>query len=94
MADGNSGLTPAPPRAGAKLGEALAGRATLWARCGCGRQAVLDPASWLAQGLARQPLASLETRLRCICGAREARLEIRGLCEAPRGERGEIFIFR
>lgn len=72
----------------------MAGRATLWAQCGCGEQAVLDPASWLGQGLARHPLTALEGRVRCGCGARQAQLEIRGLAEAPQGASGAIYIFR
>lgn len=76
-----------------KLGQALVARSSLWAVCGCGREAVVDPAPWLGQGLKRQPLAQLEPRLRCQCGARRARLEIRGLAEAP-AMTGGIHIFR
>jgi len=94
MADGNSWPTAGQPEAPARLGHASAGRATLWATCGCGEQAVLDPAPWLGQGLSRHPLSALEGRLRCGCGARQARLEIRGLAEAPQGPAGAIFIFR
>jgi hypothetical protein len=93
MADGTS-WRAATPQDTARLGHASAGRSTLWARCGCGEQAVLDPAPWLGQGLSRHPLSALEDRLRCGCGARQARLEIRGLAEAPPGAAGAIFIFR
>jgi hypothetical protein len=55
---------------------------------------VLDPAPWLGQGLGPHPLAELEERLRCLCGARSAHLEIRGLAEAPPPAAGGIFIFR
>lgn len=77
-----------------RLGLVTAGRSTLWARCNCGEEAVLDPAPWLGQGLARHPLNLLEERLRCRCGARRATLEIRGLAEAPLQSSGGIFIFR
>lgn len=93
MADGaiNSGAAswPAWPR----LDQALTARSSLWAVCACGREAAIDPRPWVGQGLARQAVASLETRLRCVCGARRARLEIRGLTEAP-NQSGGIFAFR
>jgi len=94
MADGTSWRTSAPANSAPRLGQAVAGRSTLWAKCGCGEQSVLDPAPWLGQGLARHPLSTLEQRLRCGCGARQASLEIRGLAEAPQGVTGAIFIFR
>jgi hypothetical protein len=77
-----------------KLHQALLARSSLWALCRCGREARLDPTPWVGQGLRRQPLAHLETRLRCQCGARHATLEIRGLSEAPAGPTGGIYIFR
>ena len=77
-----------------RLAQALIARSSLWAVCGCGREAVVDPEPWIGQGLRRQPLAQLEPRLRCTCGARQARLEIRGLAEAPAGPTGGIHIFR
>jgi hypothetical protein len=94
MADGAfHGVTPAWP-GHPKLSAALAPRSSLWAVCRCGREAVIDPAPWVGQGLARQAAVGLETRLRCLCGARRARLEIRGLAEAPAGRTGGIFVFR
>ena len=93
MADGSGYRKDSPGEA--RLGHAAAGRATLWARCACGREAVLDPAPWLGQGLARHPLAQLQDRVRCRCGARQARLEVRGLAEAPpQAAAGGLFIFR
>ncbi|HSV04147.1 MAG TPA: hypothetical protein VLI41_13180 [Phenylobacterium sp.] len=77
-----------------RLDQALRARASVWASCACGRQAAIDPAPWLGQGLARQRLGELETRLRCLCGSRRARLEVRGLSEAPPGASGGIYIFR
>jgi hypothetical protein len=94
MADGASQRSfeswPAWPR----LSQALIARSSLWAVCHCGREAVIDPRPWVAQGLGRQATAHLETRLRCLCGARQARLEIRGLAEAPQDGAGGIYVFR
>jgi hypothetical protein len=94
MADGASHRVfegwPAWPR----LSQALAARSSLWAVCRCGREAVIDPRPWVGQGLGRQATAHLETRLRCICGARRARLGIRGFAEAPTRGAGAIHIFR
>jgi len=80
----------------ATLPERLPAGLALEARCGepgCGARATIDPASWLAQGLAGAALDRLETRLRCACGARRARLEI-----APRQTqapgRASIYVFR
>jgi len=52
------------------------------------------PRPWISEGLSRQLLQDLETRLRCVCGARRASLEIRGLAEAPGRGAGEIHVFR
>ena len=95
MADGASSVRvaagwPVHP----KLSAALAARSSLWAVCRCGREASIDPRLWVCQGLGRQATAHLETRLRCLCGARRARLEIRGLAEAPAGMTGGIYVFR
>jgi hypothetical protein len=93
MADGAYGFSrewPAWPR----LNQALAARSSLWAVCRCGREAPIDPRPWVAQGLTRQATTYLESRLRCCCGARRARLEIRGLAEAPAEGAGGIYIFR
>lgn len=94
MADGTSQRFmigwPASPR----LSQALLARSSLWALCPCGREAAIDPANWIGQGLGRQLLPQLEPRLRCVCGARRARLEIRGLAQAPDGPTGGIVIFR
>ena len=85
---------PAFPHDEPRLAQALVARSSLWAVCGCGRESAIDPEPWLGQGMKRQPLAGLETRLRCQCGARQARLQIRGLAEAPAGPTGGIHIFR
>lgn len=77
-----------------KLAQALLARSSLWAICVCGREAMIDPAPWVGQGLRRQPLSQLEPRLRCACGARRASLEIRGLAQAPDGPTGGIHVFR
>jgi len=94
MADGTSHRTSGARRSAIRLGQASAARRSVWAVCGCGREAAIDPAPWLGQGLSRQPLDHLELRLRCLCGARRARLEIRGLSEVPPGATGGIYIFR
>lgn len=77
-----------------RLAAATAARSSLWARCACGREAAIDARPWIAQGLDRQMLSDLEPRLRCACGARRAKLEIRGLAEAPGGGAGGIHVFR
>lgn len=94
MADGASHRSFDPQSAWPRLSQALAARSSLWAVCRCGREAVIDPRPWLGQGLARQATAHLETRLRCLCGARRAHLEIRGLAEAPHCATGGIYVFR
>jgi len=94
MADGWRQRTEDLGYGAARLGWATAARSSLWARCACGREAVIDPKAWIAQGLGRQVLHDLEDRLRCVCGARRAGLEIRGLAEAPGAGAGGIHIFR
>lgn len=94
MADGAAHLVSSGWPAWPRLSQALTARSSLWAICRCGREAVIDPRGWVGQGLARQATAHLETRLRCLCGARQARLEIRGLAEAPSGATGGIYVFR
>jgi hypothetical protein len=49
----------------------------VWAYCqvkSCGGVAPIDLTRWLPAGGNLSNLASLETRMRCICGARQARL--------------------
>jgi hypothetical protein len=94
MADGASNRIRSGWPVHPKLSAALAPRSSLWATCRCGREAVIDPRSWICQGLTRQATESLESRLRCLCGARRARLEIRGLAVAPTGVTGGIYVFR
>ncbi|MBL8556445.1 MAG: hypothetical protein JNL41_19380 [Phenylobacterium sp.] len=94
MADGSRNLAREWSFGEARLGWATAARSSLWARCGCGREAVVDPRPWIAQGLGRQLVRDLEHRLRCVCGARQAQLEIRGLAEAPGNGAGGIHVFR
>jgi len=94
MADGASHRRTADWPAWPRLNQALAARSSLWAVCGCGREAAIDPRPWVRQGLGRQATAYLETRLRCVCGARRAALEIRGLAEVPVRGAGGIYIFR
>lgn len=94
MADGASHPLVEPRMWGPKLSQALTARSSLWAICLCGREAVIDPRPWISQGLGRQAMSQLETRLRCLCGSRQARLEIRGLSAAPDTGAGGIHVFR
>ena len=94
MADGSRQLAGSMAFGEARFGWATAARSSLWARCGCGREAAINPRPWIAQGLSRQMLFELEDRLRCTCGARRAELEIRGLAEAPGAGAGGIHVFR
>jgi hypothetical protein len=94
MADGTSHQAAAFFCAEARLGQAAVGRSSLWAVCRCGRESAVDPQTWIGQGLSRAPVSVLEDRLRCLCGVRSVRLEVRGLAEAPRGETGGIYVFR
>lgn len=93
MADGTSHQIAGPNYGPPKLAQATAARSSLWAVCRCGREAGVDPRPWICQGLARHPVAALEARLRCVCGSRRVRLEVRGLAEAP-GVTGGIYVFR
>lgn len=93
MADGAWHQTRSHSAHTVRLRDAGAARASLWAVCGCGGEAVLDATNWLGQGLGRHPLHALEDRLRCRCGSRRAKLEIRGLSEAPAAS-GGIYVFR
>jgi len=78
---------------GPTLGEAARVGSRLWAVCGCGRQASVDPAAWIGQGLGALPLDQLESRLRCACGARRVRLEASSPVEAAH-DGGGIYVFR
>lgn len=44
-------------------------------RCGC--EAPCDPAPWVAAGQGALPLSAFSGRFRCVCGSREAVLEVR-----------------
>ena len=49
----------------------------LWACCevaSCGARAPIDTRNWERRGLGEARLTDLEPRLRCVCGARRARL--------------------
>lgn len=65
----------------------------LIARCACGRTAPCDPARWIAQGLGDLPLHAFATRLRCVCGARQAELEL-GLGPCAPTPHPAIYAFR
>lgn len=87
MAHDGSGLGVGAPRLKA------AAETGLLARCVCGLADWIDPAPWLAQGLAEATIKSLEVRLRCRCGARRVRLDLAD--ERPPTEAGKgIYRFR
>ena len=94
MADGGRAGREAWRHDGVRLAAANTPSLRLWARCGCGRESPISPGLWIAQGLGRQAVEALEDRLRCLCGARRARLEIRPLAETPKGGAGGIYVFR
>lgn len=80
---------PNPPR----LDHAAAPGRYLAATCDCGDEQPLDARPWLDQGQGWRRLTELETRLRCLCGARSVRLAIRD-GEPPAIASRRIFIFR
>ena len=94
MADGGSYQAIGAALGAPRLNQALAARSSLWAVCTCGREAALDASHWLGQGLGRHCIEDLEDRVRCECGARRAKLEIRGLAEAPQRPMGGVYVFR
>lgn len=78
-----------------RLGEATAPGRGLRARCRrCGAAEPFDPAHWLALGLDGVLLADLEARLRCVCGARGAALELSGPSAEPPPPRRAIHAWR
>jgi hypothetical protein len=94
MADGTSHQIAGFAPSTGWLADATVARSSLWAVCRCGREAGVDPGPWICQGLGRHPVTALEERLRCVCGARRVRLEVRGLATAPAGPTGGIYMFR
>ena len=94
MADGGRTWDGVRRHDDVRLAAASMSSSRLWARCGCGREAPINPALWIAQGLGRQPVEALENRLRCLCGARRARLEIRRPAATPNSGAGGIYVFR
>lgn len=65
---------------------------SLAAHCVCGRSNSVDPHTWLSLGYGWRALEDLSGRLRCVCGARAARLTDEA-APAVAGERS-IYIFR
>ena len=94
MADGASHPISEARTARPWLGQALGARTRLWAACRCGRETPIDPRPWLGQGLRHHATTDLEDRLRCVCGARRVRLEIRSGADAPGRDLGGIYVFR
>jgi len=67
----------APVTLQATISEVKGSSHAVWAWCevpSCGARAPIDTRNWERRGLAEARLADLETRLRCACGARRARL--------------------
>lgn len=90
MADGTwHGRDAGEPR----LSHAGQSRQRIFAVCRCGREGCVDPEPWMGQGLSRHALAQLEDRVRCACGARRLRLELRATAETPPPAAG-IYVFR
>jgi hypothetical protein len=91
MADGTyqgwawGGAQAAPPRLKDAVGRVLV------ARCRCGASAQIDAGPWIAERLGEARLSTLESRLRCRCGARGVALEIAASGVA---EPAEIFVWR
>lgn len=95
MADGTGtlGLRPAER---AHLSDALDRGRHLVARCAspsCRRTSPCDPGPWLAEGLGGLPLAAFSERLRCVCGARQADLEVRP-GPPPSVAHRDLYVFR
>jgi hypothetical protein len=97
MADGSTIITsPGLKRARPTLRDGVGDDRHIVARCfapDCGRDAPCDSRPWLAEGLGDLPLDAFSTRVRCVCGARKAGLEVRPGPFAP-AARPDLFIFR
>lgn len=59
----------------------------------CGRTAACDPTPWVAEGLGALPLRTFSERMRCVCGSRQAWLEVWPGPFAP-AARPDIHVFR
>lgn len=96
MADGTTVLTGAELMAPARLSDTAGAFRHLVARCAapqCDRASACDPAPWFAQKLDGARLSTLSERLRCVCGSRSARLEMRpGALVRP--AHPDLYIFR
>lgn len=77
-----------------RLADSVGPERHLVAHCAsCDRAAPCDPTPWFKEGLATLPLRSFQTRLRCVCGCRQARLEVQaGAYTRP--NRSDLYIFR
>jgi hypothetical protein len=79
------------PQAELRLAEAVMQGRWLLARCRCGARGAVDARPWLQDGLGGLRLVAFEERLRCQCGARQARLSALGGAAA---QAGPIHVFR
>lgn len=97
MADG-SAIIPLPTqRVGSlRLKDGVGQERHLVARCTaprCQRCTPCDPSPWFAEGLADMPLLTFSERLRCVCGSRQADLEVQPGPFAPVSH-PDLYIFR
>ena len=79
-----------------KLADGLRANRHLRARCRCcGRREPFTPDPSLLRSLGNVLLLDLADRFRCVCGARQATLEVWIGPAAPMGDRApRIFLFR
>lgn len=92
MADGTTDIRDA---CGVHLREGVGEDRHLVAVCcapECGRVAPCDPTPWFEEGLGTLPLRAFSYRLRCICGCRQARLEVRPGPYEP-APKADLYIF-
>lgn len=97
MADGSTIIPLLPPGTGRlRLQDGVGLERHLVARClapNCRRCAPCDPGPWFAEGLGDLPLEAFSERLRCVCGGRQADLEVRPGPYAPAAH-PDLYIFR
>ena len=97
MADGSAIIALPTERVGTpRLVDCVGGERHLVARCTaprCRRCTPCDPSPWFAEGLCALPLQAFSERLRCVCGGRQADLELRSGPFTPVAH-PDLYIFR